>query len=160
MLKGDRKHSEERPDSVVLFSHPSIEFLVSSSALPMHILIIDDNKFTTRIYRNALAELGYTVSIAYTVEEALPQLKTQKIDLLLLDLYLPKEDGISFLERRIKRKEFSDIPVVVISNVSEELVMRKAKELGVREYFVKVDLDLETFMDAVRRLCPLQKQPV
>ena len=79
------------------------------------ILVVEDNDRNRRLLKVLLKANGYEVIEAATGEEAMNYLKSQKPDLILMDIQLPKIDGMA-LVREIKSKaETKDIPVVAVT---------------------------------------------
>ena len=63
------------------------------------ILIIEDEKILAEMYHDKFSEAGYDIALAFTSEEGIVLAKKDKPDLILLDILLPKENGIAFLKR-------------------------------------------------------------
>ena len=78
-----------------------------------HILVADDDKNTRRLIQAVLESENYTVYTAVNGEEALEIMDSQHIDLVVLDIMMPKMDGYEFTE--ILRKTDNDLPVLMIS---------------------------------------------
>lgn len=102
-----------------------------------HVLMIEDFPVIQDLYKSALESAGYSVDIAVDGSIALGKLKQVEYDIILLDMLLPKMNGIEFLEA------FKDRPVhtkiVVLSDFSEPERAERAKELGVMAYLHKTD---------------------
>ena len=91
------------------------------------ILIIEDDKSISEIQKDYLEMSGYKVICAYAGEEGLKILQQQKVDLAVLDLMLPKTDGMEILRQIGENKDF---PIVVLSAKGEEMSKIKALNLG------------------------------
>ena len=83
------------------------------------ILVIDDDPITVKYLKNLFEDNGYETLIAYDGPEAADIIKSTKPDLITLDLDMPKEWGPRFYRRMIKNKTLEDIPVIVISGLSD-----------------------------------------
>jgi two-component system response regulator BaeR len=101
------------------------------------ILIIEDEKILAEMYKDKFEEGGFAVDLVLSSEEATDYLKDKKPDLILLDILLPKENGISFLKRIKEMKNISDVPIVVFSNYDEPRTKKQAFELGAKAYLIK-----------------------
>lgn len=105
------------------------------------ILIAEDDQFLNKMYRLNLEQEGWDVEIVNNGKKAIEAIEKDAPDVLLLDLLMPKVDGFAVLEHiRIKKHKF---PVIIMSNLSQEIDQTKCKELGAKDYFVKSDMDLE-----------------
>ena len=82
-----------------------------------HILIVEDNKKLVEVYRRALERTGYKVFCAYNGKEGLKKLKETKVDLVVLDLKMPKMSGDRFLKVIRQDPQYKDLKVLVISSV-------------------------------------------
>jgi DNA-binding response OmpR family regulator len=83
--------------------------------MPHKILIVDDEKDIVTILKMALEKQGFLVAEAYDGFEAMQKIATEKPDLILLDLMMPKLDGHSVNLRLKENPETAGIPVIVIT---------------------------------------------
>lgn len=119
------------------------------------ILIVDDEKDTCSILEKALAKEGYRAFSALSGQSALDKLKKMRPDLVLLDIRMPKMDGIEVL-KRIKRIDKS-IAVVMITAYGALDTVQWAKKYRAYDYVSKpFDMD---FIKAVIREALLKKKP-
>jgi DNA-binding response OmpR family regulator len=103
----------------------------------VRVLLVEDDVALAQMYRVKLERDGYTVSVAGDGEEALGLLEVELPDLIFLDVRLPVMDGLTFLERLRASGRTQNIPVVIVSNYSEEELVSRGLELGALEYLVK-----------------------
>jgi two-component system alkaline phosphatase synthesis response regulator PhoP len=113
------------------------------------ILVIEDDRFLRRACEVSLKKRGFTVITAVDGEEGVQQALTESPDLILLDMLMPKLNGIETLEALKKAEQTRNIPVVILSNSSIEADVQKAKSLGAVGYLVKASLSLRELGDHV-----------
>ena len=101
------------------------------------VLIIDDNPVITSIYRGKLATGGLHTEVATDGEQGLEMLDLCKPDVVLLDLMLPKVNGMDVLKRIRARAEYKTLPVVVFSNSYSADVMQQAWGFGATDVLHK-----------------------
>jgi CheY-like chemotaxis protein len=101
------------------------------------VLIIDDNPVITNIYRGKLSAGGLHTEIASNGEQGLEMLDRCKPDVVLLDLMLPKVNGMEVLKRIRARAEYKTLPVVVFSNSYSTDVMQQAWGFGATDVLHK-----------------------
>jgi DNA-binding response OmpR family regulator len=101
------------------------------------VLIIDDNPVITSIYRGKLAAEGLHTEIALNGEEGLLMLDRCKPDVVLLDLMLPKVNGMDVLRRIRARPEHETLPVIVFSNSYSPEIMQQAWGFGATDVLHK-----------------------
>lgn len=101
------------------------------------VLIIDDNPVITSIYRGKLATGGLHTEVATDGEAGLEMLDRCKPDVVLLDLMLPKVNGMDVLKRIRARPEYKTLPVVVFSNSYSAEVMQQAWGFGATDVLHK-----------------------
>jgi two-component system alkaline phosphatase synthesis response regulator PhoP len=101
------------------------------------ILLIEDDLPMIKMYSTKLKVEGFEVKVAYDGEEGLKKIKEQKPDLILLDLMIPKLGGMEILEEIKTSEALKKIPVVILSNLSQEQDIKRSKELGVGHFLVK-----------------------
>lgn len=102
-----------------------------------HVLIVEDTELLRRIYHDRLAQEGYTVSTASDGLEAIQQMRAVPVDLVLLDLIMPRMGGLEVLETMKADPRLSGIPVVILTNLGEESSVERAIELGAVDYLIK-----------------------
>lgn len=102
----------------------------------MRILLVEDSRPIRIENQRALVKAGYEVLCAEDGESALQVAQEQKPDLILLDMILPKMSGPAVLGELRKDKRTSDIPVVVLSGLSESN-RQKLLDAGAEEYIEK-----------------------
>ncbi|MDR5659696.1 response regulator transcription factor [Serpentinicella sp. ANB-PHB4] len=100
----------------------------------MHILIVDDEKTLVKGLKRSLETEGYQVSVAFEGEEALKFINHHTYDLIILDLMLPKIDGIS-LCRMIRQKQ--DTPIIMLTARDGDIDKILGLEMGADDYMTK-----------------------
>jgi DNA-binding response OmpR family regulator len=113
------------------------------------ILIIEDEEVLTQVLSKKLKARGYSVKNAPDGEEGLLILRQGGIDLVLLDMMMPKMTGYEVLEK-IKAENIS-VPVIIISNSGQPVDIEKAMALGASDYIVKAELDPEEIAGKVKK---------
>lgn len=98
------------------------------------ILVVDDEKLIVKGIRFSLEQDGMEVDCAYDGEEALEYAKKQEYDLVLLDVMLPKLDGFQVCQQI---REFSDMPIVMLTAKSEDMDKILGLEYGADDYITK-----------------------
>lgn len=117
-----------------------------------HILLVEDDRFLRRACETKLKQRGFDVRVAADGEEALVRVRERTPDLILLDLLMPKLDGLAVLAVLRSDEKTRSIPVVILSNSSKELEMHEASTLGALAYWIKSNLSLQEMCDRVERL--------
>ena len=90
-----------------------------------------------------------------TRQEAIEYLKKEKPDLILLDILLPKENGITFLKKMKEIENVSDIPIIAFSNYDDQRTKKDAFELGVKDYLIKTQYTPKELVEEVKKYLPL-----
>ncbi len=103
----------------------------------VRVLFVEDDTDLADMYRLKLERDGYTVQVAGDGEQALALLEEDLPDLIFLDVRLPRMDGLTFLERLRAEPRTRGIPVVIVSNYSEEELVQRGLQLGALEYLIK-----------------------
>ena len=116
------------------------------------ILVIEDEKILAEMYKDKLSKEGFKVMEAMEVKKALQLTKKEKPDLIVLDILLPRENGIIFLRKMRSDPEISSIPVVVLSNFDDSLTRKEALDLEVKDYLIKANLDPKETVERIKKL--------
>ncbi len=114
------------------------------------ILIIDDEEPILNMYGEALS--NHDVMFANNGEIGLEMAIKNVPDLILLDIIMPKFNGLDVLDQLKNDKDTSSIPVMILSNLPKEASADKARELGAVGYFVKAEFEPEKLASTVNRL--------
>jgi|SRR3972149_8050101 len=103
------------------------------------ILIVEDDPFLLKMYTKKLQVEGFEVEIAKNGEEGLIKLKSFMPDLALLDVMLPKLNGLEVIERAKADPQTKNIPILVLSNLSASADTETAVKAGAVGYLIKSD---------------------
>lgn len=98
------------------------------------VLVVDDEKLIVKGIRFSLEQDGMQVDCAYDGEEALERAKENKYDTILLDLMLPKLDGLQVCQQI---REFSDVPIIMLTAKGEDMDKILGLEYGADDYITK-----------------------
>ena len=101
------------------------------------ILVIEDDIFFQKFYANKLSEKGYKVEAAINGIEGLEKLKKGNIDLVLLDLVMPRVNGFTVLVKLKGDSKTMNIPVIILTAKTEAEYALDAGRLGASDYLVK-----------------------
>ncbi|MFW9921018.1 MAG: response regulator transcription factor [Candidatus Thorarchaeota archaeon] len=101
------------------------------------ILVVDDEEITTELAKKFLERHGFEVICAYDGETALETAITEKPDLILLDVMLPKLDGFEVCRRLKSREEFKAIPILMFTAKGLSKDIQEGEEAGADEYIIK-----------------------
>ncbi len=115
------------------------------------ILIVDDEKFVVKALTAKLVAEGFSIDSAYDGEEALLKVNEVKPDLILLDIIMPKLDGISVLKRLKASPETQSIPVIILTNLYDDKKVSEVMKTGDTDYLVKVEHTLLDIVKAVKK---------
>jgi CheY-like chemotaxis protein len=102
-----------------------------------NILIVEDERSLNEAYQMILRKSGYTVHVAFDGQEALEVANHVEPDLILLDLRMPKMDGLEFLRHYKLLDEHPKVRVIVFSNYDMQKEIDEAYRLGADRYFMK-----------------------
>ena len=124
----------------------------------MKVLVVDDEKILAKGIKFNLENEGYTVIIAYDGEEALEKAKYESPDIIILDLMLPKMDGLMVCN---KIREFSKVPIIMLTAKSDDTDKLIGFEFGADDYITKPFniMELKARMKAVLRRSNLAAVP-
>lgn len=116
------------------------------------VLVVDDSSLVRLYYRSALEQAGFEVEQAINGIEAMERALSQPFDLVIVDVNMPRMDGLTFL--RALRRSAADVavlPVLMISTESETQDVAAARATGANFYLVKPVAEAEL----VRHVCVL-----
>ncbi|MBI2109154.1 MAG: response regulator [Parcubacteria group bacterium] len=114
------------------------------------ILIVDDNKDLRGVLVNALHAENLTVLEAGNGEEGLALALAEHPDMILLDIVMPKMDGVTMLQKLRKDKWGRDAWVTMLTNLTDAEKVHAAMEEGVYDFLAKSDWALEDLLSKIR----------
>ncbi|MBC7765268.1 MAG: response regulator transcription factor [Hyphomonadaceae bacterium] len=116
----------------------------------MKILIVDDERLLVKGMKFNFEQDGYAVEVAYDGEEAVKKAKDKSIDLMVLDIMLPKLDGLSVCQHV---REFSNVPIIMLTAKNEDMDRILGLEYGADDYLTKPFniLELKARVKAIMR---------
>lgn len=122
------------------------------------ILIIEDDQFLREFYQELLQEEGYTVDAAADGEVGLAKVRQGGFDLILLDIMLPKKDGIQILkELKLQGPQKMNGPIVCLTNLGQDAVIKECFDLGATGYLIKSALNPDEVLAEIKSY--LSKNP-
>ncbi len=113
------------------------------------VLLAEDDRFLRRAAEARLRRHGLEVLTAADGEEALRIARAERLDLVLLDVVMPKLEGFEVLKLLKEDEATASIPVIVLSNLGQERDVAQAKALGAVAFLVKAHLSLQDLVDRV-----------
>jgi len=116
-----------------------------------YVLVVEDDPFYSKIYKTKLEKEKINAQLAGNGDEALKSIEENGIpELILLDLLMPEKDGFQTVEDLKKDEKTKNIPVIILSNLSQEEDIKKVMDMGVTEYLVKASTPLQTVIDKIK----------
>jgi CheY-like chemotaxis protein len=101
------------------------------------ILAVDDDASVGEFYGHALKLLGYDVQVASSARAAKECINLLRPDLILMDIMMPEQDGISFTRELRADRKTSDIPIIMVSGLADAGTLQDALLFGAVGYLVK-----------------------
>lgn len=102
------------------------------------VLVVDDEASIREIYKKEFVDNGFDVILAADGEEGLLKAGEKTPQLILLDIMLPKMSGIDVLKSLKKNPLTKDTPVLLLTNLGEETIIKEGFTLGADGYLLKV----------------------
>jgi CheY-like chemotaxis protein len=115
----------------------------------VRILFVEDDPTVAEMYRVKLELDGYSVEVATDGEQALQIAQADPPDIIFLDIRLPKMDGLAVLEALRGDDRTRAVPVVILSNYSQQELIERGLKLGALEYLVKSQMTPARVADGV-----------
>lgn len=107
------------------------------SLIRVKILLVDDDEAITTVFATALSKEGFETAHAATGKEGLDKAKSEAPDLVLLDQILPDMQGNEVLAKLKQDEATKNIPVIILSNFSQEELVKQAINEGAADYIFK-----------------------
>ena len=114
------------------------------------ILAVDDDASVADFYQQGLTMMGFDVTVAMSAAKAKDALKAGHPDLILMDIMMPDQDGISLTREIRNEPKTSHIPIIVVSGLADAGTLNDALLFGAVDYVVK-PIDLEALRAKIDR---------
>ena len=115
------------------------------------VLIVDDDPVVRDMYTLALQRDGHAVVTAADGVAGLDLASRRRPKVILLDVRMPRLDGLEMLRQVTANPDLHEIPVVMLSNFDDPALMRQSLSLGAKEYLLKVSTDPRKLRETVTR---------
>jgi two-component system chemotaxis sensor kinase CheA len=123
-----------------------------AAAIVRRVLVAEDSITSRMLLRGILESAGYEVKTAVDGLEAYTLLRSERFDVLVSDVEMPRLDGFSLTERIRADRALAELPVVLVTALATREDRERGIEVGANAYLVKSDLDQSNLLEAVRRL--------
>ncbi|MBQ7126176.1 hybrid sensor histidine kinase/response regulator [bacterium] len=117
-----------------------------------NILVVDDSITTRTMVKNILSNNGYNVEVAIEPNDAFAKLKLAHFDLIVTDIQMPNIDGVEFIKMLKGDEIYADIPIIVISSIPKEKLIKDIPNDYVEKYIKKDEFDQEIFINVVANI--------
>lgn len=123
-----------------------------TATLKKRVLLVEDDEFLRTLYTDLLKAEKYDLEVAKDGEEAYAKMQKPGWDLILLDIILPKLDGIQIIEKmEVEHPEVLKNKIIFLTNLDKNEMIQKVTQLGF-SYFIKSDLNPLEFVEKVKSL--------
>lgn len=124
---------------------------------PKKILLLEDEAYLRGVFVKQLQSAGFNVDGFGTGKEGLAAIQKAPYDLALLDIMLPDTNGLEILKQIKQSVITKDMPVVILTNLGQEILIDQAFKLGAEGYLIKSSITPDQIVQEVKNI--LQKQP-
>ncbi len=114
------------------------------------VLIIEDDPLLSKLYARKFTQEGFSPLVALDGETGLDIAIKNKVDIILLDLMLPRLSGIEVLEKLRQDPKGREIKVLALTNISDPNEKKKVMDLGAKDYLVKAKQSPEEVVKSVK----------
>jgi DNA-binding response OmpR family regulator len=115
------------------------------------VLVVEDDEFYSDIYKRKFKAEGISAIVVGNGTMALESARTKKPKLVLLDGVLPGKDGFEILKDLKADADIKDIKVIMLSNLSQDEDIQRAKKMGAIDYIVKANISMEEIVKRVKK---------
>ena len=128
--------------------------------MAQRILVIEDDQFLRELYDELLREEGYEVELAEEGQEGLDKLLKGGYSLVLLDIMLPKMDGLEILRQlKDKKPEAPNGPIVLLTNLGQDSIIKEGFNLGASGYLIKSAMNPDQVLSEIKVFLNKSNQP-
>ncbi len=124
-----------------------------SSKIPANtkVFIVEDDTFISSLLVKKFESIGAIVLTSGSGETSAASIKKEMPNIVVLDIMLPGADGFQVLQQIKSDPETKNIPVIMLSNLSEKVQIEKAKKYGVASFLIKATLSVDEIVEEVAK---------
>ena len=115
------------------------------------VMVVEDGDLVRETLTRLLRREGYATLAAHDGREALDVLSHEKPDVILLDVNMPDMNGIELLEALHENPQWQALPVVMLTGQSDTHTIRRAMQLGAKEFLVKAAFSVSEMLESVKK---------
>ena len=115
------------------------------------ILIVEDELYLSKVLQKELLSSGYNVVVAKDGEEGLKKASKKGLDLILLDIAMPKMDGITMLKHLREDKNIKT-PVIILTNYGLDEYIKDATGAIVEDFLIKADHTVDEIVERIKKM--------
>lgn len=122
------------------------------------ILVVEDDQFLREFYQELLTAEGYQVDVAPDGEIASAKIHEGGFDLILLDIMLPKKDGLQILhDLKEQGSKSPNKSIVMLTNLGQDMIIKQCFELGASGYLIKSSMNPDQVLTEINNHLKLPK---
>lgn len=116
------------------------------------LIVVDDDLYIRELYEEILKDEGYTVDTASNGEEALNKLQQGGYDIVLLDIMMPKLDGLGVMDALNKAQPpVKNGPIILLTNLDHDPLIKDAMSKGAAAFIIKADITPADLLSQVKK---------
>ncbi|MEB3229903.1 MAG: response regulator, partial [Leptolyngbyaceae bacterium] len=116
------------------------------------VLLVEDSIATRTQEKRILESAGYSVVTAVDGLDGFSKLQMQHFDAVVSDVQMPKLDGLGLTERIRKNREYSELPIILVTTLASDDDRRRGAEAGANAYITKSSFSQDILLDTLERL--------
>ena len=116
------------------------------------ILLVEDDSFLLNLYADKFRSEHYEVVVAENGEKAIKLANEHQPDIVLLDVLLPKKNGFSVLEELKSNIKTKKIPVILLTNLSQQEDIKKGIKLGAIDFLIKAHFMPDEVVNKIKKI--------
>src|SRR5258708_6608412 len=111
------------------------------------VLLVEDDRFLSALIKARLEKDSFAVAQAFDGDQAIELMNADRPDLIM-----PKTNGFEVLKVISTTPGLNQVPVIIVSNLAQDSDIEKARQLGAKEYFVKVKISIDDLVEKIKSL--------
>lgn len=116
------------------------------------VLIVEDDVFLGELLFEHFKKEGINAELVTSAEIAMENILKESPQLILLDILLPKMNGIEMMKKLKEANLLPPLPVIILSNFSQKDRIKEGLDLGAKEYMIKANVDLDEITTKVKAI--------